>query len=143
MVTVACYVAEECVLPCRFKPDSEVNIEWFRQDVMILKVEQDEENNSSEQRVLQEQFAGRVSISAPLVSRGDATLILKKSSLKDRGTYRCQVQTSEGEHNAKVILKVGGESRQRAATCSVTLLQYVLGNYRSRFRSAKDYGQLL
>lgn len=101
------------MLPCRFQPDSEVNIEWFRQDAIVYKFEQDDDDDddddSSEEHVEHEQFAGRVSIFPPLVSRGNATLILRKSSLKDRGTYRCHVKTSKGEHNAKVILKVEGK----------------------------------
>ncbi|XP_072234624.1 HERV-H LTR-associating protein 2 isoform X2 [Leuresthes tenuis] len=40
------------------------------------------------------------------ISNGNATMILRRSGLKDRGTYRCHVLTSEGEHDAKVILKV-------------------------------------
>ncbi|XP_034416463.1 uncharacterized protein hhla2b.1 isoform X2 [Cyclopterus lumpus] len=53
-----------------------------------------------------EHFAGRASVSRQWISRGNATLILRRSGLKDRGTYRCHVLTLQGEHNAKVIVKV-------------------------------------
>lgn len=112
-VTVKCLVSEDCRLPCKFQPDGEVSVEWFRQDVMIYKFEHDDDddddNSSSEERGELEQFAGRISMFPALASRGNATLVLKRSGLKDRGPYRCHVKTSKGEHNANVILRVEGE----------------------------------
>lgn len=109
-VTVTCFVSEECVLPCSFQPGGEETVEWFRQDVVVYKFERsdddDDDSSSSKEHVEHEQFAGRASVFPHLVSRGNATLILSRSSLKDRGTYRCNVHTKRGEHTAKVILKV-------------------------------------
>ncbi|KAG7231329.1 hypothetical protein INR49_012169 [Caranx melampygus] len=111
-VTVTCFVSEECVLPCSFEPGSEETIEWFRQDTVVYKFEREDDDNdgdsssSSEEHSDQKQLAGRASVFPHLVSRGNATLIIRGSGLKDRGTYRCHVRTSNGEHNAKVILKV-------------------------------------
>ncbi|XP_070709337.1 CD276 antigen-like [Pempheris klunzingeri] len=107
-VTVTCSVSEECVLPCSFPPDSEVTIEWFRQNVVVYKfeLEDDDSNESSEEHFEHEQLEGRAVIFPHLISRGNATLILRKTGLKDRGTYRCHVHSSKGEHNAKVIVKV-------------------------------------
>uniref|UniRef100_A0A3P8UMB4 Immunoglobulin V-set domain-containing protein n=1 Tax=Cynoglossus semilaevis TaxID=244447 RepID=A0A3P8UMB4_CYNSE len=56
------------------------------------------------------QLAGRASVFPHLVTRGNATLVLRRSGLKDRGTYRCHVHTSQEEHEAKVVLKVEGET---------------------------------
>lgn len=116
-VTVTCVVSEECVLPCSFQPGSQETVEWFRQDVEIYRFErgdddndndedEDGEHSNSEERFKLEQFAGRASVSPHLISRGNATLTLRRSALKDRGTYRCRVHTSTGEHHAKVIVKV-------------------------------------
>lgn len=118
-VAVTCLVSEECVLPCSFQPGSKEIIEWFRQDVVVYKFEREEEDDDDdeeegdsqssedhEEHYEHEQLAGRAAIFPHLVSHGNATLILRGSSLKDRGTYRCHVTTSEGEHNAKVIVKV-------------------------------------
>ncbi|KAF3836469.1 hypothetical protein F7725_029027, partial [Dissostichus mawsoni] len=98
----------ECVLPCSFPPGSEETIEWFKQEVVVYKFEREEkdDNDSSEEHFEHEQFAGRATIFPHLVARGNATLILRRSGLKDRGTYRCHVHTSKSEHNAKVIVKV-------------------------------------
>lgn len=113
-VTVTCFVSEECVLPCSFQPGTEETIEWFRQDVVVYKFERedddedddDDDDDSSEEHFEHEQLAGRASIFPHLISRGNATLIIRGSGLKDRGTYRCHVRTSKGVHNAKVIVKV-------------------------------------
>lgn len=114
-VTVTCVVSEECVLPCIFQPDSQETVEWFKQDQAIYKFERDSdddedkddgEDDNSEEHIGFEQLAGRASVSPHQISRGNATLILRRSTLKDRGTYRCHVRTSTDEHNVKVIVKV-------------------------------------
>ncbi len=107
------------MLPCSFQPDSKETIEWYRQDVVVYKDEEDEDEeeeedededeDSSEEHFEHEQLAGRASVFPHLISRGNATMIIRKSELKDRGTYRCHVSTSKGKHNAKVIVKVEGE----------------------------------
>uniref|UniRef100_A0A3P9M8W8 Ig-like domain-containing protein n=1 Tax=Oryzias latipes TaxID=8090 RepID=A0A3P9M8W8_ORYLA len=47
----------------------------------------------TQERFIHQQLAGRASVSPQQVSQGNATLVLKTSSLKDRGTYRCHVNT--------------------------------------------------
>ena len=133
-VAVTCFVSEECVLPCSFKPDSKETVEWFRQDELVYKFKQDtkdkhddrddsdddddddddDDEDSSEEHFEHEKVAGRASIFPHLITHGNATLILRSCGLKDRGTYRCHVKTSTGEHNAKVIVKVEGEFRMRS-----------------------------
>uniref|UniRef100_A0A8C3GC49 Ig-like domain-containing protein n=1 Tax=Cyclopterus lumpus TaxID=8103 RepID=A0A8C3GC49_CYCLU len=108
-VIVTCLVSEECLLPCSFQPGSKETIEWFRQEVMVYKLDSSEEEEPFEH----EHFAGRASVSRQWISRGNATLILRRSGLKDRGTYRCHVLTLQGEHNAKVIVKVAGELMEK------------------------------
>lgn len=103
-VTVVCAVSEDCVLPCSFHPGSNETIQWFRQGLGVYTFKRGDGSH--------EQLAGRGSIYPALVSHGNATLIIRRSGLKDRGTYRCHVSTSEGEQNAKVIVKVEGEREQ-------------------------------
>ncbi|KAK9527436.1 hypothetical protein VZT92_013999 [Zoarces viviparus] len=116
-VTVTCVVSEECVLPCSFQPGSKETIEWLRQDVIVYKFEREDgdggddgdsdgDDSSEEEHFDKEQFAGRASVFPDFISRGNATLTVRSSGLKDRGTYKCHVHTSQGEHNAKVTLKV-------------------------------------
>lgn len=124
-VTVTCVISEECVLPCSFEPASGETIKWFRQDVVVYKLERDddeddEDDDGGDDHFEHEQIAGRASIFPHLISRGNATLILRRSNPKDRGTYRCHVHTSKGEHNAKVIVKV--QAPIRALSLELTRL---------------------
>lgn len=121
------------MLPCSFQAGNKEIIEWFRQDVVIYKFERDkkkdddddddsdEDDDSSEEHLEHfehEQLAGRATIVPHLISRGNATLILRRTVLKDRGTYRCHVNTTKGQHNAKVILKVEGEFINKVGCCN-------------------------
>lgn len=109
---MTCFVSEECALPCDFPPDSKETIEWLRQDVVVYKFERDnDDDDRSEELYEHEQLAGRAFVAPQLISSGNATLVLSRTVLKDRGTYRCHVRTSKGEHNAKVVVKVEGECR--------------------------------
>ncbi|XP_029978583.1 programmed cell death 1 ligand 1-like isoform X2 [Sphaeramia orbicularis] len=117
-VHVTCIISEECILPCSFKPGSKEVIQWFRQDEMVYTFQHgggkekeeeegdDSEDNSSEEQPEAKQLLGRASIFPHLVSRGNATLILRDSGPKDRGKYRCHVRTAEGEYNMNVIVKM-------------------------------------
>lgn len=103
-VTVVCAVSEDCVLPCSFQPSSNQTIRWFRQEVAVYTFERGTAGDGGE-----DTRDARLSVYPPLVSHGNATLIIRRSGLKDRGTYRCHVSTSKGKHDAKVIVKVEGE----------------------------------
>ncbi|XP_075905095.1 advanced glycosylation end product-specific receptor-like [Nelusetta ayraudi] len=121
-VVVTCVVSEECLLPCSFPPASRETIQWFRQDVAVFKFqrrdddddngggdteeEEEEDEDEREDKDQRGQLAGRGSVLPQLVTHGNATLVLRDTGLKDRGTYKCQVTTSVGKHNARVILKV-------------------------------------
>lgn len=100
------------MLPCNFQPGGKETIEWFRGDVVVYKFERDDDDDdSSEEHYKHEQLAGRAFVFPQLVSSGNASLVLRRTRLKDRGTYRCHASTSEGEHKAKVVVKVEGECR--------------------------------
>lgn len=106
-------MSEECLLPCDFQPDSKETIEWFRQDVAVYKFERDDDDDdSSEEHYEHEELAGRAFVAPQLISSGNASLVLRGTGLKDRGTYRCHVKTSKGDHRAKVVVKVEGECRK-------------------------------
>lgn len=103
-VAVKCFISEDCVLPCSFQSGAGETVEWFKQDKLMYKFEQ-----KTQERFIHQQLAGRASVSPQQVSQGNATLVLKTSSLKDRGTYRCHVNSSAGHHDATVILRVEGK----------------------------------
>uniref|UniRef100_A0A3B3BRJ2 Ig-like domain-containing protein n=1 Tax=Oryzias melastigma TaxID=30732 RepID=A0A3B3BRJ2_ORYME len=89
------------MLPCSFQTGVEETVEWFKQDKLMYKFAQ-----KTQQHFTHQQLAGRAYVSPQQVSQGNATLVLKMSSLRDRGTYRCHVNSSAGQHDATVILRV-------------------------------------
>lgn len=116
---VTCFVSEDCLLPCSFRPAGGETVEWLRQDAVVYKFQlsnaSDEDNDEDddddkdtpdEDVVKHSPLAGRASVTPQLISRGNATLTLRRSGLKDRGTYRCRVRSAEGQHDARVIVKV-------------------------------------
>lgn len=103
-VSVTCFISEDCMLPCSFQTGAEETVEWFKQDKLMYKFAQ-----KTQQHFTHQQLAGRAYVSPQQVSQGNATLVLKMSSLRDRGTYRCHVNSSAGQHDATVILRVEGK----------------------------------
>lgn len=103
---VTCIISDDCVLPCSFPPGSNETIQWFKQDVAVYSYQWDGGEDDTDSG----QAAGRASLVSHLVSRGNATLVLRDSGPKDRGRYRCRVRTSAGVHDANIIVKVEGES---------------------------------
>lgn len=101
-VHVTCQYSEDCVLPCSFTPSGREEIRWFRRDALIYSHPQGTNSHN-------ELFMGRTSISAHGLSLGNASLILQRCILKDRGRYRCEVTKGE-KMDSFVVLKVEGES---------------------------------
>lgn len=106
--TVTCLVSEECHLPCMFPPAPNQSVRWFRRDVVMFSFG----DTHGESQAL----AGRATMFPPMIAGGNATLVLREVGLKDRGMYRCHVRTSQGEHSAKVVLKVEGRFHVRFTT---------------------------
>ena len=110
-MTVVCAVAEDCLLPCGFPPSSNETIRWFRQDVEVHTFERAQAGDASRGQE-------HLSVDPALVSYGNATLLIRRSGLKDRGPYVCHVSTLKGEHRAKVIVRVEGERKNTLVRCS-------------------------
>uniref|UniRef100_A0A3Q2PCI9 Ig-like domain-containing protein n=1 Tax=Fundulus heteroclitus TaxID=8078 RepID=A0A3Q2PCI9_FUNHE len=117
-VAVTCFHLEDCVLPCAFQPGGNETVAWFRQDALLYRFDR----NGSKESLRLQQLAPRASITPQQISEGNASLVLRRAVTKDRGIYRCHVQTSAGEHKAKVILKVIGEFTPRRRTSRYQLM---------------------
>uniref|UniRef100_A0A3Q0RJJ5 HERV-H LTR-associating 2b, tandem duplicate 1 n=1 Tax=Amphilophus citrinellus TaxID=61819 RepID=A0A3Q0RJJ5_AMPCI len=101
------------MLPCSFQPGRNETIEWFRQGAVVYKF-----NQSKVGHFKHEQLAGRASIFPSLVSRGNATLVLRSSGLKDRGMYRCHVHTTEAPIQG-LVLELSRLSGYEEMKCTV------------------------
>ncbi|XP_017308883.1 uncharacterized protein hhla2b.1 isoform X2 [Ictalurus punctatus] len=111
-VHVTCQYSEDCVLPCSFTPSGREEIRWFRRDALIYSHPQGTNSHN-------ELFMGRTSISAHELSLGNASLILQRCILKDRGRYRCEVTKGE-KMDSFVVLKV--EAPIRSVNLEITRL---------------------
>lgn len=100
---VTCRYSEDCVLPCSFTPSGGEEIRWFRHDVLIFSHPQSTDWHD-------ELYTGRASVPAGDVALGNASLLLQRCVLSDRGRYRCQVMTKGKTDDFYVVLLVEGES---------------------------------
>ncbi|KAG7317495.1 hypothetical protein KOW79_018530 [Hemibagrus wyckioides] len=112
-VHVTCQYSEDCVLPCSFTPSGREEIRWFRHDLLIYSQPQSANLNN-------ELFTGRTSVLAGELSLGNASLLLQRCGLTDRGRYRCQVRTGEKKDDFFIVLKV--EAPIRSVNLEITRL---------------------
>ncbi|XP_046880422.1 CD276 antigen-like [Hypomesus transpacificus] len=124
-VHVTCVFSEDCVLPCSFQPSSDQVIRWLRQEVVIYTLrlrdgeDGEDDEDDKDDRSEHEQYDGRASLFPNLVSHGNASLRLTHCGPRDRGRYRCQVNSTAGLHEAQVIVRV--EAPVRSLSLSLEL----------------------
>ncbi|KAK6305564.1 hypothetical protein J4Q44_G00243440 [Coregonus suidteri] len=100
---VTCLFSEDCVLPCNFKPSGNEIIRWYLQEGLLLsqtqqggdQPDQPPQDHRTRTYLLQDQL-----------SRGNASLHLSHCGIKDRGRYRCLVNSTLGQQESFVIMKV-------------------------------------
>ncbi|XP_020320040.1 uncharacterized protein LOC109872998 [Oncorhynchus kisutch] len=100
---LTCLFSEDCVLPCSFKPSGNEIISWYRQELLLLshshqggdQSDQPPKGHRTRMYLLQDQL-----------SRGNASLHLSQCGIKDRGRYRCLVNSTLGQQESFIIMKV-------------------------------------
>lgn len=112
-VHVTCAFSEDCVLPCSFQPAGNEVIKWLRQEAVVYSFRVGEDKRSEHEEV-----PGHASLFTNLVSQGNASLLLRGCGPRDRGRYRCQVNSTAGLHEAPVIVKVEAPIRSLALELS-------------------------
>ncbi|MCI4388172.1 hypothetical protein PGIGA_G00082540 [Pangasianodon gigas] len=94
---VTCIYSEDCILPCTFPPSTEeVVFQWYKQGTLIYSFLEDED----------ESVNSNISVFTDEVSHGNASLLLEDSSIKNRGRYKCVVNTTKAVQESDVIVKV-------------------------------------
>ncbi|KAA0704126.1 hypothetical protein E1301_Tti000229 [Triplophysa tibetana] len=84
-VRVTCIFSESCTLPCSFTPtDAPVRIQWYHQESLIFSLQQGGEQLSN----------GNTWLQVEHISHGNATLLLKRVVVKNRGRYKCVVNNT-------------------------------------------------
>lgn len=102
-VHVTCLVSQRCVLPCSFSPSPLKQLLWYRQDSELLRLTAPDQLTGPSP---DDPLSGRAALFTAAVARGNGSLLISDSAPRDRGKYRCSVQTEAGEHSAIVIVKV-------------------------------------
>ncbi|XP_066507777.1 HERV-H LTR-associating protein 2 [Hoplias malabaricus] len=102
-VHITCIYSEDCILPCSFpSTDEKVFIQWYQQGKLIYSFPEDDDEDEDED----EPEDSNMSLFSDEISNGNASLLLKDSSVKSRGQYKCMVNTTKSVEECLVIVKV-------------------------------------
>ncbi|XP_051971497.1 uncharacterized protein hhla2a.1 [Xyrauchen texanus] len=84
-VRVNCVFSEDCTLPCSFLPNhTDVNIQWYQQEALILRLQQVGEQLSN----------GTMWLFNDHISKGNASLLVKHVDIRNKGRYKCVVNNA-------------------------------------------------
>uniref|UniRef100_A0A3Q2T831 Ig-like domain-containing protein n=1 Tax=Fundulus heteroclitus TaxID=8078 RepID=A0A3Q2T831_FUNHE len=104
---VICVLSESCMLPCWLSYGSDPLIHWF----YVSDGESVVHSYYKDQDQLQHQvenFKNRTSLFQDQISRGNASLLLRRVKVQDEGKYKCYSSTTGGFEQSFVNLKAEG-----------------------------------
>ncbi|KAG7487329.1 hypothetical protein MATL_G00022090 [Megalops atlanticus] len=102
---ITCLFSEACVLPCSFRRSGEEVIHWQTLAGQVITVHSYYYGNDQ----LKHQngtYKGRTSLFKDLISHGNASLLLRNTSIQDQGRYKCYTSTTLGNQESFVSLRV-------------------------------------
>ncbi|XP_035981038.1 LOW QUALITY PROTEIN: uncharacterized protein LOC110367291 [Fundulus heteroclitus] len=102
---VSCVLSESCTLPCQFPFGSEPLIHWF----YVSDGESVVHSYYKDQRPAGDQvqnFKGRTSLFQDQISRGNASLLLRRVKFQDEGEYKCYISTMRGFEESFINIKI-------------------------------------
>ncbi|XP_029934691.1 CD276 antigen-like isoform X2 [Myripristis murdjan] len=106
--TVTCYVSEECVLPCSFQPDGEgVQLMWYKPGEALVSCTRHGVLESPRHGTPDEAYRGRTSLRPDdEVLRGNGSLCLRNTTVKDQGRYKCCPYTASNRDLSSYVTVV-------------------------------------
>uniref|UniRef100_A0A673CLQ6 Ig-like domain-containing protein n=1 Tax=Sphaeramia orbicularis TaxID=375764 RepID=A0A673CLQ6_9TELE len=102
---VSCVFMKSCILPCTFKGGASAVIHWLQLAAKDTPVHS-YYHNQDQLAHQRPHFKGRTSLFNDQVSRGNASLQLRKVEVQDEGRYQCFTSTSSGNKESVINLKV-------------------------------------
>uniref|UniRef100_A0A3B4DZI6 Ig-like domain-containing protein n=1 Tax=Pygocentrus nattereri TaxID=42514 RepID=A0A3B4DZI6_PYGNA len=99
---VTCLFHEDCILPCSFRPTSAVVIHWYKQQIPVHSYYY----NKDQFGLQNKHFSGRTCLFNSQIAQGNASLVLRKVKVQDRGRYKCYTSTRKGNQETFVNLGV-------------------------------------
>ncbi|KAG9263729.1 hypothetical protein AMEX_G23789 [Astyanax mexicanus] len=117
---VTCLFHEDCILPCSFRPTGAVVIHWYKQQIPVHSYYY----NKDQFGLQNKHFSGRTCLFNSQIAQGNASLVLRKVKVQDRGRYKCYTSTRKGNQESFVNLGVKApiqlvkiELTEEKATC--------------------------
>ncbi|KAJ8276694.1 hypothetical protein COCON_G00084460 [Conger conger] len=111
-VHVTCIFSMDCILPCHFKPAEGEVIHWYRKKALVHSFY----NGSDVLEQQDEHYRGRTFLFQGQFAQGNASLLLQRSGIEDKGRYRCHVRTALGDQESYTIAKVEAPIRTMQMT---------------------------
>uniref|UniRef100_A0A3P9HW52 HERV-H LTR-associating 2a, tandem duplicate 2 n=1 Tax=Oryzias latipes TaxID=8090 RepID=A0A3P9HW52_ORYLA len=99
---VTCIIPEDCILPCSFKPASTVVIHWYKQQIPVHSYYY----NKDQFGLQNKHFSGRTCLFNSHIPHGNASLLLRRVKVQDRGRYKCYTSTRKSNQEMFVNLEV-------------------------------------
>ncbi|XP_035981037.1 LOW QUALITY PROTEIN: CD276 antigen [Fundulus heteroclitus] len=102
---VSCVLSESCMLPCQFQSGSEPLIHWYHVsdgDSLVHSYYKDQDQLQHQV----ENFKNRTSLFQDQISRGNASLLLRRVKVQDEGKYKCYTSTTGGYEQSFVNVKI-------------------------------------
>ncbi|KAF6728778.1 Pleckstrin homology-like domain family B member 2 [Oryzias melastigma] len=88
---VTCIIPEDCILPCSFKPTSTVVIHWYKQQIPVHSYYY----NKDQFGLQNKHFSGRTGLFNSHIPHGNASLLLRRVKVQDRGQVQVLHQYTE------------------------------------------------
>uniref|UniRef100_A0A3Q2Z8A7 HERV-H LTR-associating 2a, tandem duplicate 2 n=1 Tax=Hippocampus comes TaxID=109280 RepID=A0A3Q2Z8A7_HIPCM len=118
---VSCIIHDDCLLPCSFRPPGTVVIHWYKQQIPVHSYYY----NKDQFGLQNKHFSGRTCLFNAHIPNGNASLLLRRVKVQDKGRYKCYTSTRKGNQELFVNLEVKAliqsvimELRDETVTCS-------------------------
>uniref|UniRef100_A0A3P9Q535 HERV-H LTR-associating 2a, tandem duplicate 2 n=1 Tax=Poecilia reticulata TaxID=8081 RepID=A0A3P9Q535_POERE len=116
-LNVTCTVHDDCVLPCSFRPTGTVVIHWYKQQIPVHSYYYHKDQFGLQNK----HFSGRTSLFNFHIPQGNASLLLRRVKVQDKGRYKCYTSTRKGNQEMFVNLELKGlyglSSKNRLNLC--------------------------
>lgn len=99
---ITCLIPDDCILPCSFRPTGTVVIHWYKQQIPVHSYYY----NKDQFGLQNKHFSGRTALFNSQIPHGNASLLLKRVKVQDKGRYKCYTSTRKGNQELFVNLDV-------------------------------------
>ncbi|CAG5874213.1 unnamed protein product, partial [Menidia menidia] len=99
---VTCIIQDDCILPCSFRPTGTVVIHWYKQQIPVHSYYY----NKDQFGLQNKHFSGRTCLFNSHIPNGNASLLLRRVKVQDKGRYKCYTSTRKGNQEMFVNLEV-------------------------------------